>query len=302
VSRAAHVPTFAPGGAPVSFLVDYDGTVSLADVANALLGRFFPDPSLATMDAAYDAGTIGSRDLTRWDMDVLPDDPALLREAAAALPQDETFPGFVEAVLGAGAAVEVVSDGLGFYVEPNLVRLDPRLGALPVATNENPIAGGTAVTWPYGHPACFVCGTCKRERVRAHQAAGRAVVFVGDGTSDRYAAHHADVVFAKDSLLAWGRATGRAFIEWDRFAEIEAWFRDALRDGTLPATPADGPPWRATQRPLRLDFICGPEAWGPGRTVPRPPSTGPHSGAAGPALGGGGAQAVRRAGTPRRRR
>ena len=27
--------------------------------------------------------------------------------------------------------------------------------------------GGAGVTFPYGHPGCLVCGTCKRERVRA---------------------------------------------------------------------------------------------------------------------------------------
>jgi hypothetical protein len=39
--------------------------------------------------------------------------------------------------------------------------------------------------FPNGHPSCFVCGTCKRARVLDHQAAGRAVGFIGDGHSDR---------------------------------------------------------------------------------------------------------------------
>jgi hypothetical protein len=59
-----------------------------------------------------------------------------------------------------------------------------RLGLddVPIATNANALRGGGAgVSFPYGHPVCHVCGTCKRERVRAHQAAGNVVVFVGDG-------------------------------------------------------------------------------------------------------------------------
>jgi 2-hydroxy-3-keto-5-methylthiopentenyl-1-phosphate phosphatase len=203
-------------------------------------------------------------------MKVLPNDPELLRSVAASIPQDETFPAFAAAVRAAGAALEVVSDGLGFYIAPKLARLDPRLSDVPIATNENRLDGPDGVSFPYGHPDCFVCGTCKRERVRAHEAGGRVVVFVGDGRSDRYAAHHADIVWAKDALLEWGRATGREFLAWDRFADIEAWFRTALADGRLPSTLADLPAWRATHRPLRPDFICGPEAWGPGRTVPDP--------------------------------
>jgi 2,3-diketo-5-methylthio-1-phosphopentane phosphatase len=269
VSRAPLVPVVPPG-APVSVLVDYDGTVSRRDIGDVLLAEhaLVPQAVVIARDADYDAGRAGSRELMQWDMEVLPRDGDLLRAVAADIPQDETFVSFVAAVREAGAAIEIVSDGLGFYVASNLARLDRSLAELPIATNENDVDGTGRMTFPYGHPACFVCGTCKRERVRAHEAGGRVVVFVGDGQSDRYAAHHADIVFAKDALLAWGRATDRDFLAWDRFAEIEAWFRAALADGRLPARAEDLAAWRATHRPLRPDFICGPEAWGPGRTVP----------------------------------
>jgi len=269
VSRAPLVPV-APPGAPVSVLVDYDGTVSRRDIGDVLLAEhaLVPQAVVIARDADYDAGRAGSRELMQWDMEVLPRDGDLLRAVAADIRQDETFVSFVAAVREAGAAIEIVSDGLGFYVASNLARLDESLAELPIATNENDVDGTGRMTFPYGHPACFVCGTCKRERVRAHEAGGRVVVFVGDGQSDRYAAHHADIVFAKDALLAWGCATGRDFLAWDRFAEIEAWFRAALADGRLPARAEDLAAWRATHRPLRPDFICGPEAWGPGRMVP----------------------------------
>jgi 2-hydroxy-3-keto-5-methylthiopentenyl-1-phosphate phosphatase len=271
MTRAPHVPVFPPGP-PVSVLVDYDGTVSLRDVGDVLIFHHATiDTSIVVArDADYDAGRAGSRELIPWNMDILPQDPELLRSIAAGIPQDATFVSFVAAVRAAGVALEIVSDGLGFYVESNLARLDPALAGLSIATNENAVAGAPGVAFPYGHPDCFVCGTCKRERVRAHEAGGRVVVFVGDGQSDRYAAHHADIVFAKAALLEWGRATGRDFLEWATFADIEAWFRAALADGRLPAREEDLGGWRATHRPLRPDFICGPEVWGPGRTVPDP--------------------------------
>jgi hypothetical protein len=121
---------------------------------------------VAAKDADYDAGRVGSRELMQWDMEVLPRDGALLRTFAAAIAQDETFVSFVAAVRDAGAAIELVSDGLGFYVASNLAGLDPALADLPVATNDNDVDGDGRLTFPYGHPACFVCGTCKRERVR----------------------------------------------------------------------------------------------------------------------------------------
>ena len=272
MTRAPHVPSLPSAGAPVSVLVDYDGTISRQDVGDALLlAHSLADAAtVAAKDLAFDAGLVGSRELMQWDLEVLPRDAELLRRTAAGIPDDATFPSFAAAVRAAGAALEIVSDGLGFYVASNLARLDPGLADLPIATNENSLDGPGGLIFPYGHPRCFVCGTCKRERVRAHGVGGRVVVFVGDGTSDRYAAHHADIVFAKRSLLAWGRETGHAFFEWDRFSEIEGWFRAALADGRIPATSAGLPAWRAAHRPDVPGFICGPEAWGEGRTVPGP--------------------------------
>ncbi len=265
-------PRVPPSGLRVSILVDYDGTISRLDVGDELVRRHAPDAAeTARQDAAYDAGRVGSRELMRWDMDVLPDDPGLLRGEAEAAGQDDAFPAFVTAAREAGAVVEVVSDGLGFYVAPNLARLG--LADLPVATNENRLRdGGRGLSFPYGHPACFVCGTCKRERVRAHQDLGRVVIFIGDGSSDRYAAFHADLVFAKGDLAGFCRAAGWPFRPWADFAEVTTWLTDAIAAGALPGSAAEVPAWRAANPSMaaRADrpFICGPEAWGPGRTIP----------------------------------
>lgn len=271
---AARTPPRVPRrGAPLSFLVDYDGTISRLDIGDELLARHGPAAEvIADQDAAYEAGRVGSRELMRWDMDVLPRDPRLLRREAAGMPQDPDFPIFVRAAAAVGGAVEVVSDGLGFYVAPNLARLG--LAALPVATSRNRVAdGGRGLSFPYGHPACFVCGTCKRERVRAHQALGRVVVFIGDGTSDRYAAFHADVVLAKGSLADFCTEAGWPYRPWEAFGEVTAWLGRALADATLPLTAADVAAWRAGHPSMaaRHDppFMCGPEAWGPGRSRPR---------------------------------
>ena len=220
----------------------------------------------------YDSGEIGSRELMKWDMDVLPRDAKLLRDEAAEMPQDEAFRGFVAAAKERGAQVEVVSDGLGFYVASNLDALG--VTDVFVATNANRVEnGGEGMSFPFGHPSCFVCGTCKRERVRLHQAAGRVVVFIGDGTSDRFGAAHADLVFAKESLARICQAEGWPFIEWSSFSDVSSEVERAFADGRLPASAEDLARWTATHGHGPRPFICGPEVWGPGRTTPGP---GPH--------------------------
>jgi 2,3-diketo-5-methylthio-1-phosphopentane phosphatase len=266
VSEALLQPVFAPDGAPVSVLLDFDGTISIDDTGDALLARLVDDQALVRlMDQRYMTGELGSRDLIAWDMEVLPRDPATLWRELDRLALDETLADLVRAVREAGAAVEVVSDGIGFHVEPMLDRLG--LGDLPVATNRSVVGeGGAGVSFPFGHRACQVCGTCKRERVRLHRDAGRAVILVGDGPSDRYAANHADVIFAKASLAGWCEVENIPYEPWERLRDVGEWLELALLDGRLPADAAAYADWATAARPEMETYICGPEVWGEGRT------------------------------------
>lgn len=265
---ALPVPRLRRDGAPVSLLIDYDGTISRRDTLDFLLKRFATNAeTVAALDRAYDEGRVGSRALMEWDMAALPADPDAVRAAVAEIPLDEGIVPLVEAVEAAGGAVEIVSDGLGFYIAPNLERLG--LGHVPVATNDGRLGPDERrIDFPYGHPRCFVCGTCKRERVRAHQDAGNVVVFVGDGTSDRFAAAHAEVVFAKESLARICRAEGWPFQHWHDLHQVADRLAAALADGSLVRTRRELPDWRARYAPAPRPFICGPEVWGPDRSLP----------------------------------
>ena len=261
-------PRVPAAGAPVSFLVDYDGTISLTDVGDELMAEHGPDAAtMASGRRIYDDGRMGSRRLMEWDMDVLTARPRRAAGDGRGRPTTRASSGFV------AAGARRPAPGRGGQRRLRLLRRAgnlARLGLadLPVVTTRNdlPAVGGPC-RFPYGHPACFVCGTCKRERVLAHQAAGRVVVFIGDGESDRYAAFHADVVFAKRRPgAASAPTTGWPFHRWTEFAEIDAWLAAALDDGSLPRRFADVAGWRAGHPSMAArgapGFICGPEAWG----------------------------------------
>ena len=121
-----------------------------------------------------------------------------------------------------------MSDGFGFFIEPALDALGVPDVPVVTASTTFPPAGPPRIDFPNGHPSCFVCGTCKRNRVFAHQAAGRAVVFIGDGESDRYAAGYSDVVFAKRSLVRLCLDYGWPFHRWTEFSEIDAWLAETI--------------------------------------------------------------------------
>src|SRR6185369_6244324 len=134
----------------------------------------------------------------------------------------------VHRAAAASIPVEIVSDGFGFFIGPAMERLGIADFVTIVSAQTTFDGGRPRIDFPNGHPTCFVCGTCKRNRVLAHQAAGRAVLFIGDGESDRYAAGYSDFVFAKRSLVAICEGNGWPFARWDQFSEIERWLRHRL--------------------------------------------------------------------------
>ena len=72
MSAAPERPVLAADGAPVSVLLDFDGTISLEDVGDVLLGRLVEDQAqVHEMDRRYLEQGLGSRELIAWDMEVL---------------------------------------------------------------------------------------------------------------------------------------------------------------------------------------------------------------------------------------
>jgi 2,3-diketo-5-methylthio-1-phosphopentane phosphatase len=63
-------------------------------------------------------------------------------------------------------------------------------------------------------------GHDKAAALRAARGAGRYVIFIGDGISDRAPAEVADEVYAKPPLARWCRARGIACREFTRFGDV----------------------------------------------------------------------------------
>jgi 2-hydroxy-3-keto-5-methylthiopentenyl-1-phosphate phosphatase len=244
-------------GLPLAFLVDYDGTIADTQLTDELLLEHAESDAWRAMDEAYLAGTAGSRDQLVAFVAMLEMDEAAALATVAGQPHDASFRPFVELARSVGAHVEVVSDGYGFYVAPGLASIG--VTGVPIATARTTWESGRAtISFPFGHPACFVCGTCKRERALHHAALGRHVVMVGDGPSDRYAAAHADTIFAKSLLADLCDRLDWPYRRWSTFDDVSAWLRDVASHPERVAPP------------VRRPFVCGPEAWGPGRHDPPP--------------------------------
>jgi 2-hydroxy-3-keto-5-methylthiopentenyl-1-phosphate phosphatase len=260
IPAAPPIQPLRPGDAPLAILLDYDGTVAQTDVGDMVMAEHVT-ADWEPIVTAYDEGRVGSRRTMEAELELLRATEDELMATAVAQPHDPGVAVLARRAADAGIPVEIVSDGFGFYVPAAMAALG--LADLPLVAASTTFAGDRArIAFPNGHPACFVCGTCKRQRVLAHQVAGRAVVFVGDGESDRYAAGYADVVFAKRALVPICIEAGWPFRRWTEFLEIDAWLAEVLDAWRLDPGSLPGP----VARPL----FCGPEVWGEGPTDPPP--------------------------------
>jgi 2-hydroxy-3-keto-5-methylthiopentenyl-1-phosphate phosphatase len=211
------MPAVAPDLSRTSVFLDFDGTITEADVGRHLLDRL-ASSSWEHLSDEYRRGVIGSRECLIEQWALLPHDEATLRATAAEVALDPGFGPLVQALRAAGADVSVVSDGFGFRAA--------EVGAaagIPVFTNRVDWATGQ-LEFPHEDRCCpcSTCGTCKQAPIKDAAAAGRTTVLVGDGTSDHKAALLADVIFAKRRLATWCDLFDVPYHRFATLADVQA--------------------------------------------------------------------------------
>ncbi len=200
-------------------LTDFDGTVTRTDVAEDILEEFAP-PEWWDIEEEHRARKIGTRETMVRQFALVRATPEdMLRFVDARVQLDETFPAFVGYCRSRGIRLEIVSEGLDFYLRHLLERW--RID-LPARTNRTTFdRGRVTISYPYADPTCTLCGTCKLGRLFELRVQGYRVAYVGDGHSDLCPALEADVVFAKKELAALCREEEIDFFPFDTFADVQ---------------------------------------------------------------------------------
>jgi 2-hydroxy-3-keto-5-methylthiopentenyl-1-phosphate phosphatase len=201
--------------ATTTLVLDFDGTITEADLLDAI-AQHFGDPAVyREVDEGLDRGAITLREVITREF--VPVQAPLDEVVEWLLARANVRPGFrelVELARGRGWEVLVLSSGFHELIEPVLERegvdVDIR------ANRVDPDPGGWVVHWR-DEAICLVCGeACKR---RALPATGE-VVYVGDGFSDRCAALAANRVFAIKGLAAYLDDEGVPYERFEDFHDI----------------------------------------------------------------------------------
>src|SRR6478735_10456940 len=90
-------------------LVDFDGTIAPDDPTDRLLERFAA-PTWREIEAAWQSGTISSRECLSRQVSLMRATPAALEQQIGAIKLDPGFAGFLEFCRRRGGEVTIVSD------------------------------------------------------------------------------------------------------------------------------------------------------------------------------------------------
>ncbi|MGA9423184.1 MAG: MtnX-like HAD-IB family phosphatase [Rhodanobacteraceae bacterium] len=216
-------------------LCDFDGTIAIEDVTDALLKRFAL-PGWERLEQDWCDGRIGSRQCMAGQVALLDAERGELDSLIDKVSIDPDFRAFVEEARRFRMPLCVVSDGLDYAIARILARHG--LGQLPIIANR--LVANGARRWRLQSPhAVARCrsnsGTCKcscadRQRRGRHRA-----LLIGDGRSDFCAAESADLVFAKSHLLDHCRVAGIAHRPIENFRDALALLPGLYGTGLLPA-------------------------------------------------------------------
>ena len=219
---------------------DFDGTITRTDVIDNILQRF-ADPDWEAIEEQWLQGEIGSRECLSRQLSLVKATPAELLAYFDTVEIDPDFPDFVDLVIGLGASLEVVSDG----IEQGIARILARnyVSLLPILANRLRQVDHNSwrIDFPYSSDACRAAsGNCKCKSTPG----GKRVLVIGDGRSDMCVAASADFVFAKDSLAEHCERNGIPYARFDSFAELPALL------AKLPSHAANAPHYSREQQEL----------------------------------------------------
>jgi len=214
-------------------VLDFDGTLVDPNVAIILVEEFAPNGrELAhEIDILLHEGKIGLREAWRRQVALLSADRMgeMIKFARHRVPLRKGAKEFLELVRRHSVPVTVVSGGLEFYIREVLDRehLD-----LPIQSDRLTVlpSGELSVIHPFEHPTCRLCGICKAAIVDDHSS-GRRSVFIADGSTDRYGAESADIVFARRRLLEYCGRVGITVYPFEDFEPVTAQFARWLEAG-----------------------------------------------------------------------
>ena len=211
------------------FFCDFDGTITKEDTLNKFL-RVYANVEWTDIEDKWIRGEIGSKQCIEEQMQTFPlMEEKTVNDFIDSIEIDETFPDFLDYIKSENIDFYIVSDGFDFFIEKILARY--KIKDLKIFSNKLEFKNGRFKTdFPFFTQECErKSGVCKCNVIKSNRIVTKRILYAGDGLSDFCAAKNTDFLFAKGSLLEYGKNTQiDNLIGFGSFNEIETYIKTRL--------------------------------------------------------------------------
>jgi 2-hydroxy-3-keto-5-methylthiopentenyl-1-phosphate phosphatase len=202
---------------------DFDGTITTVDVGDEICRRGAPE-AFAEFARRWDAGEFTLLEGQAWVWPRVPlTRPELLARVDEVARFRPGFEAFFEAAARRAVPFSVASNGFADYIDHVFARIPAPAPRVFANRFEFLPEGGLRAVFPFVERyGCGACGVCKANIIKELKASGHRVAFIGDGSSDRHAAGHADHTFAVrgGSFERHLREVGAPFEPFEHFDKV----------------------------------------------------------------------------------
>lgn len=208
------------------FFCDFDGTITKEDTLNKFL-RVYASEYWLEVEDMWIRGDIGSKECIERQMQLFPlMSEKILDDFIDTIEIDKTFPDFLNYLKSEQIDFYIVSDGFDYFIKKILKKNN--IENVKIFSNKLSLENGKFKTdFPHHNLSCKPkSGVCKCNMIKNNRIVTKRVLYAGDGMSDYCAADKVDILFAKGTLLEYGKNTKiDNLIGFDSFEEIKNYIK-----------------------------------------------------------------------------
>ncbi len=208
---------------------DFDNTITSFDVLDGIIEQFSINRDWIEFEEAWKAGDVGSKECLKGQLRSVRATKQTISDYLATVPIDQHFKKLLSLLREAGIYPVILSDSFSFFI--NYILRHNDIHGISVFSNKIRFHEGRLIpSFPYTNSLCSHCAHCKTANFPNNSNTGKQTVYIGDGLSDVCPANHADIVFAKATLLDYFMKSKKLCLAFDDLGDIYNYFKEHLND------------------------------------------------------------------------
>lgn len=199
--------------------IDFDNTISRGDVLDSVVEKFAEGTVWQVLEREWASGKIGARACLDGQLRSIKATSEALASHLDSIIIDPGFTQILKVTYEHNIETAILSDNFDLILNPIL----KRFGFSHIACYSNHLerSGEKFIpSFPYWNKDCPGCAHCKKTHFIPRGKDVRKVIYIGDGRSDICPSLNSNIVFAKDSLLAYFTKSGLSCIPYNDLTEV----------------------------------------------------------------------------------